>query len=91
MNGKEALKKVKDLMLGPEVEGTVSAYLPTNDDGLIHRFAVRTESGEVVDVHVSDIETVWGIINVFREPIVRGQHIKLRAIKVKPWVDGQII
>ena len=91
MNRKEALRRVKDFVLGPEIEGTVSAVLPSQERGLISRYAIRTNNGEIIDAHISDVEPVMLFWNSFREPFRRGQEIKLRAVRARPWIDGQTV
>lgn len=83
----EVVKSTIDLARGPKIEGKVAAIFPS-DHPLNHRYAVRTEKG-IVDAHFPSYE---GLLIYFpREPFKIGERLALRAARVKPWVDGQII
>lgn len=91
VNGKEALGRIADLVLGKKVEGTVSAVLPSQL-GLSRRYAIATKDG-ILDTHFSAVSRpLFPIPIYFPKPYFsRGQRIAERAVDVKPWVDGQII
>lgn len=91
MYGKEALNRAADFILGKKVEGTISAVLPSQI-GFARRYAVSTKDG-ILDAHVSSVsQPLFPFPFHFpRQPHRRGERIEERAIRVRPWIDGQII
>lgn len=91
MNRKEALGRVADFALGKKVEGTVSAVLPSQIN-FSRRYAVATKDG-IVDTHISAVtQSFFPLPFYFPRPqFRRGERIEERAVRVRPWIDGQII
>lgn len=81
------MQRSVDFVCGPKVEGKVAAVLPS-EYPLNYRYAIRTQE-EILDTHVPAFEGF--LIYFHREPFRIGDRLKLRASKVKPWIDGQII
>ncbi len=92
MRGKEVLERAKEICLGTQVEGTVSAVLPSRIN-LSSRYIVTTPNQETLDVHIPNFTNYGLLVPVYfpRPRLARGSIISARSRNVKPWVDGQIV
>lgn len=92
MRGKETLERAIEICLGTQVEGTISAVLPSRIN-LSSRYIVTTPDQKALDVHVPNFTNYGLFIPVYfpRPRLVRGSTISMRSRNVKPWIDGQIV
>lgn len=89
MNKKELGNRILDFVLGTEVEGTVSAVLPSQIN-LSRRYAISTKDG-ILDTHFSAVTQLIFLLPLYypRPEFRRGEKIKERAVRVRPWINGQ--